>query len=146
MKARQIIRLLSLLTCGVGLIPSQAHAELPDDASARCTALRSTDLSRVPDAPTLVIATVSVEPRGDTAAYRQVNGYVAPTRDSCFASRPITEMESSLSSDVAARAARPTISLGVKVHCAEAMHASSRMAATTRPGAMSCGPTANRRL
>lgn len=78
MRARQFFCLLNLIAWGLSLSPGQAHAGLADDASARCKAIQTTDFSRIPDAPTQVMAAASVEPTGGAAGYCQISGYVAP--------------------------------------------------------------------
>lgn len=77
MTARQVFGLLSVLTCGLSLIASQAYAGPADEPSTRCESLRSTDFSRVPDALTQVIEAKRVPQSDDAIEYCEVRGYVA---------------------------------------------------------------------
>jgi hypothetical protein len=78
-RQKTCLAMLASLTLGFNVIPGYARAESPNNASARCKALESADLSRLLDAPTQIIDTKLIDMAGRSPAYCQVNGYVAPS-------------------------------------------------------------------
>src|ERR1700722_5362137 len=79
MTAKRFFGLLSVLAFGLGILSARAQGLPASDSSARCSALATTDLSEIPDAPAQVRAAKEVAPSGNTIDYCEVGGYVAPS-------------------------------------------------------------------
>ena len=79
MSTARFFVLLSIVAVNLIFIPGRARAA--QASNARCEALASADFSQIPDAPTQVIETKSVDPGTGTgdSAYCGVSGYVAPS-------------------------------------------------------------------
>jgi len=70
-----MLKMLAQMAVLLGALWQNA-AEAHDNSAAKCVALRATDFSIIPDAPTQILSSRSVG--DDERAYCEVRGYVSP--------------------------------------------------------------------
>jgi Tannase and feruloyl esterase len=76
---KPLLTLISIVTAGLCAAPQWAKSASIENAPARCSAVRSFDLSRLQDAPTQILETSHVAPINGVPGYCRVSGYVAPS-------------------------------------------------------------------